>query len=201
MNAELKDLLYQMLETELGGVQVYRTALECVVNEDLQDEWNRYLQQTERHVQVMRQLLGAVNLDPDADSPGRAVVRHIGESLVQAMRLAQASGAEPEAAERVACECVVLAETKDHQNWHLLSRVAERADSDAKDALTAACDAVEDQEDEHLYHSRGWCRELWIQALGLPAVLPPPEEERQVKTALGAAHAEQAREDMLQAAP
>ena len=37
---------------------------------------------------------------------------------------------------------------------------------------------VEEQEDEHLYPSTGWGRELWIASLGLPAVLPPPEEEK-----------------------
>ena len=45
------------------------------------------------------------------------------------------------------------------------------------------------QEDEHLYHTTGWSRELWIEALGMPAVLPPPEEEKDVKTAIGAARA------------
>ncbi len=42
--------------------------------------------------------------------------------------------------------------------------------------LKAAFEEVEDQEDEHLYHSTGRARELWIESLGLPAVLPPPEE-------------------------
>ena len=31
----------------------------------------------------------------------------------------------------------------------------------------------------------------------MPAVLPPPEEEKKVVTAIGAARAEQAREEML----
>ena len=39
MNDQVKELLYQMLETELGGVEVYTTALECVSNEDLEEEW------------------------------------------------------------------------------------------------------------------------------------------------------------------
>ena len=73
----------------------------------------------------------------------------------------------------------------------------QNAKGDAKKAMTAACEEVEDQEDEHLYHSKGWCRELWIQSLGMPAVLPPPEEEKGVKTAIGAARAEKAREEML----
>jgi hypothetical protein len=197
MNEQLKELLYQMLETELGGVQVYKTALECVVNDELEEEWTKYLAQTERHVEVMQQLLTTLGLDLEAQTPGRQVVRHIGESLVQAMQIALAGGDKPEAAELVACECVVFAETKDHLNWELLSKFMQKCGDTEKQALATAVKEVEDQEDEHIYHSKGWCRELWIQSLGMPAVLPPPEEERKVKTALGAAHAEKAREEML----
>jgi len=39
-------------------------------------------------------------------------------------------------------------------------------------------------------------RELWIESLGMKAVLPPPEEQREVKTAIGAARAKQARSEM-----
>ena len=127
----------------------------------------------------MRELFSKLGLDPEVQTPGRQVVQHIGESLVQAMQMALASGGEPEAAELVACECVVLAETKDHLNWELLSKYAEKAKGDEKKAMTAACEEVEEQEDEHIYHSKGWCRELWIQSLGMPAVLPPPEEEKE----------------------
>jgi rubrerythrin len=197
MKDQVKELLYQMLETELGGVQVYTTALECVVNGDLEEEWTKYLEQTERHVEVMRELFSKLGLDPEAQTPGRQVVRHIGASLVQAMQMALSSGGEPEAAELVACECVVLAETKDHSNWELLSKYAKKAKGDEKKAMTTACEEVEEQEDEHIYHSKGWCRELWIQSLGMPSVLPPPEEEKHVKTAIGAARAEKAREEML----
>jgi len=63
--------------------------------------------------------------------------------------------------------------------------------------LKKAHEEVEEEEDEHLYHSMGWARELSIQALGMPAVLPPPEEEKHVKTAIGAARAKQARSEML----
>lgn len=33
--------------------------------------------------------------------------------------------------------------------------------------------------------------------LGMPAVLPPPEEKKEVKTAIGAARAKKARKEML----
>src|SRR5688572_26620885 len=94
----LNELLYQMLETEMGGVQVYRTAIRCAQNEDLKKEWKKYLDQTENHVKVVRGLFDQMGLDPEADTPGREVVRHIGRSLVKAMEMALAS-AEPEAAQ------------------------------------------------------------------------------------------------------
>jgi hypothetical protein len=105
--------------------------------------------------------------------------------------------AKPEAAELVAAECVVHAETKDHANWELIGTLAEKLKGDEARVLKEAYEQVEEQEDMHLYHTMGWSRELWIQALGFPAVLPPPEEEKQVTTAIGAARAKQARSDML----
>jgi rubrerythrin len=193
---QLNELLYQALETEMGGVQIYTTALKCVVNSDLKKEWEEYLGQTQNHVRVVRDLLGRLELDPEAQTPGRQVVKHIGESLVEAMEMALREG-NRQAAEIVAAECVVLAETKDHLNWELIGEAAKKLKGETAQALKKAHDEVEDEEDEHLYHTAGWCREMWIEALGMPAVLPPPEEEKEVKTAIGAARAKQARQEML----
>jgi rubrerythrin len=195
-NEQLRQLLYEALETEMGGVQVYKTAIRCAVNDELKEEWEEYLEQTQKHERIVRELLGKFNLDPDADSPGRKIVRHIGESLVKAMEMALESG-KPEAAQIVAAECVVEAETKDHLNWELIYQVAEKTEGEEGKSLKEAHEQVEEEEDEHLYHSTGWARELWIESLGLPAVIPPPEEEKHVKTAIGAARAKQSREDML----
>ena len=96
-----------------------------------------------------------------------------------------------DAAQIVAAECIALAETKDHLNWQLMGRLAKKLTGDEAKALKAAHEEVEDEEDEHLYHTKGWGRELWIAALGMPAVLPPPEEEKDVKTAIGAERAKQ----------
>jgi hypothetical protein len=193
---KLEALLYEALETELGGVQVYTTALRCVQNEELKEEWEEYLEQTQNHVSIMENTLKAFDLDPETQTPGRKVVRHIGESLVKAMEMALEAG-DPNAAEIVAAECVVLAETKDHLNWELMGESAKKLKGEAAKALKSAYEEVEDEEDEHLYHTTGWTRELWIQSLGMPAVLPPPEEEKDVKTAIGAARAKSARSQML----
>ena len=189
---QIQELLYQALETEKGGVEVYKTALRCALNEDLKEEWERYLEETQNHVQVVSDMLNEMELDVDAESPGRKVVRHIGQSLVQAMEMALNEG-PPEAAQLVACECVVHAETKDHLNWELIGELAANSDGDAADLLQDAYDIVEDEEDEHLYHTQGWARELWIDSLGLEAVLPPPEEVEDVETAIEAAEAKNAR--------
>ena len=186
------DLLYQALETEKGGVQVYVTALRCAVNKDLREEWNKYLEQTKNHVQILSDVLNALELDPDAETPGRKVVRYIGTSLVKAMEMALRS-TDPQSAQIVAAECVVFAETKDHLNWELLGELAKNADEVEAELIMPAYQQVEEEEDEHLYHTQGWTRELWIEALGMPAVLPPPEEERDVTTAEDAAKAKKAR--------
>lgn len=194
--SQLVDLLYQSLETEQGGIKVYETAIRCAVNPDLRKEWEAYLDETRRHAQELLAVFADLGLDPDLRPPGREVVGGIGAALVTAMQKAQAAGT-PEQAELVACECVVLAETKDHSNWELLGKVVEKTGKTKAGRLAQAVANVEAEEDHHLYHTKGWCRELWIQALGYPAVLPPPEEVRQVETAIGASRAEQARESYL----
>jgi rubrerythrin len=193
---QVHELLYQALETEIGGVQVYENAIECAVQPELKEEWEKYLDQTKNHERILREVFETFGLNTEKQTPGRQIVRHQGQSLVKAMRMAKESGPR-EAAQIVAAECVVLAETKDHMNWELIGQVAKKMTGDEAKALRAAHEEVEEQEDEHLYHTTGWTRELWIESLGLPAVLPPPEEEKDVKTAIGAARAKQQRSEML----
>ena len=194
-DTQVRELLYQALETEIGGVQVYETALRCVQNEDLKKEWEEYLDQTKNHVTIVEDILTKLDLDPDEETPGRKVVRTIGESLVESMELALAEG-EPGAAQLAAAEAVVLAETKDHHNWHLIGEVSKKVKGEVAKLLKEAYDEVEHEEDEHYYHTKGWARELWIESLGMKAVLPPPEEVKKVETAIGAARAEKARTKM-----
>jgi rubrerythrin len=190
------ELLYQALETELGGVQVYEAAVACAVNEELEKEWREYLEQTRNHVQIVTDLLKDLGLDPNHETPGRQIVREKAATLVKSMQSAQSAG-DPSAAQLVAAEAVVDAETKDHQNWELIGLLAEEMTGDTAQALKNAHAEVEEEEDEHLYHTMGWARELWIESLGMAAVLPPPEEEKDVKTAIGAARAKLARKRML----
>jgi len=194
----INDLLYQALETELGGMDIYKKAISCAVNKDLKKEWKSYLEETMHHRDVLMTLFSELDLDPEVMTPSRDVARHLGESLIAAMDMAKASG-DPLTAQLVAAECVVLAETKDHANWEMIGFVSEKTSGKKATLLKQAYDEVEEDEDHHLYHTQGWKRELWIETLGFPALVPPPEETKEVESAIGAARAKNAREKMLSA--
>ena len=195
--AQLERLLHEALETEMGTAEVYRMALMCASHEVLCEEWQRYLEEAEQHVATLRDVFEVLDLDADTETPGRQVARSFGTSLVKVMQLALEKRPRA-AAEIVAAECVLHAETKDHLCWQLIGIVLKEANlpDELQDALRDAYRMVEGQEDEHLYHTMGWARELWIHSLGLHAVLPPPEEAREVRSAVAAARARKARKEL-----
>jgi len=188
----VKELILQSLEHEKGGVKLYEAALKCAQNEELKEEWEKYHLQTERHVQVLQDVCMQMQLDPEEQTPGRKIVHDMGAALVAAIEAAAGAG-DPAQAECVAAECIVLAEEKDHSNWQLIGEVAKKMTGAEGKALKEAHQEVEDQEDEHYYHAKGWLRELSMKCLGMKAVLPPPEEKKHVKTAIGQARAEASR--------
>ena len=91
----------------------------------------------------------------------------------------------------------MLAESKDHANWELIEELSKKETGDTAKVLKKAHEEVMEEEKEHLFHTTGWGRELWIDSMGMPAVLPPPEEEKDVKTQIGAARAKHARAKMV----
>ncbi len=192
VSAQLKELLLQSLVHERGGVLIYQRALECVRNADLREEWSKYLEQTQKHVSVLTSVCASLGLDPEEMTPGCRIIQHNGKALVVAMEMALVEG-DAAAAELVACDSVLLAETKDHANWELIGEAAKSLREPGAEALRNAYAQIEEEEDEHLYHSQGWGRELWLSSLGLKAVLPPPEEKRDVKSASEAERARKSR--------
>jgi hypothetical protein len=190
------DFVCQALETERGGVLVYETAIRCAENEELAEEWRKYLEETREHVARYTEIAETLGIDPATETPGVQIARLNGRSLVDLMEHALEAG-DPEAAQLVAAECVVIAETKCQLNWQLVGELGTKGKGPKAKELTQAYEEVMEQENEHLFHTRGWARELWIERLGMPGVLPPPEEEKDVKTAIGAERAKNAREEML----
>jgi len=162
-NGRVEELL-QSLEHEMGGEKIYKTALSCVLNPDLKLEWTKYLDETRQHVSALKSICHALSIDPSRETRGRSVVRRVGAALEEAIKLSLSAG-DPAAAELVASECVVLAETKGHLDWELLGKCAEHMDWTAAKAITSVSREIEDPKDEHLYHSKGFCRELWLRYL------------------------------------
>ena len=194
--SHLDELLYQAIETELGGEQLYEAAIDNTVNPDLRSEWEKYLDETRTHQEILGRVFEAAGLDIDAETPGRKIVRQKAEGLLKAVRDAGQTG-DAKIGELVAAESVVEAESKDHQNWELLGRMVEHLDGDLARVLSEAYEEVADQEAHHLFHTMGWARELWLDFLGVPAALPPPEEEKKVATQIGAGRAEHERDDYI----
>jgi ferritin-like metal-binding protein YciE len=191
----VKELLLQALEHERGGVKIYETALKCVVNEDLKEEWEKYLEETEHHVEILQNVFSQMQLDAEEESPGRKITRDKGAALVASMESALGTG-DKEMAQCVAAEAVTEAELVDHFNWELIGEVSKKMTGAEGKALKEAYSEVEDQEDEHFYHSKGWLRELSLESLGLKAVMPPPEERKDVHSAIGASRAKAERTKM-----
>ena len=139
-----------------GGIQVYRTAIRCAQNEDLKEEWEKYLEQTENHERILQDVCTSFGLDPNKETPGRLVVRHIGQSLVKAMEMALKSG-PPEAAELVAASASSI--PNQATNWELTAG--------HREALRDSKKVLKDPHDDagsgirHL-SPRGRARELWI---------------------------------------
>ena len=177
LNTRMKELLLQSLEHERGGELLYDTALECVVNEDLEETWEDFLEHTERHVEILTEACEALGIDPDEMTPGRQIVQNNGNAMVMAMKTALKAG-DPAAAQLVASDCVMLAETRDQFNWELIGECARKLTGEEHSVLMNAYEEVQYDEEEHLSQAQGWCRELWYESLGLDAVLPPPEHAR-----------------------
>lgn len=188
--AQLEQLVLQSLEHERGGVKLYEAALECAISPELREEWHRYLTETRGHVLALEHVCKALGIDAEQKTAGQAVARHLASAMVLAIEMARSAGA-PEAAQLVAAEQIVLAETKDHLDWELLGQCAGHLPPEQAKVLLEAYEQIAGQEDEHLYCTKSRCRELWRQWLGLPGA-----SHSQVRFAgeLAAAQAEQAAE-------
>ena len=81
---QLKELLLQSLEHERGGVKIYQAALKCATNEDLKEEWEKYLEQTQHHVQVLTELCTVLQLNPQEQTPGSRILHKMGAALATA---------------------------------------------------------------------------------------------------------------------
>ncbi|AOK31454.1 hypothetical protein WS67_08300 [Burkholderia singularis] len=185
----VRELLYQTLETALCGAAIYAAALECAGRTALRDEWTKRHAQTQVHQQVLLSVFEALGLDPMAQTRGRTAVSACCRALFEVVAYARRSK-EPAMAQLIAAECVMLAEAKDRQNWALIGFAADALSGAVAKVLKDAYASIWADEARHLYHAKGWARELWIESMGFEPMLPPPEERETAEFASAAARAQ-----------
>ncbi len=193
---QFHELLYQAFETARWSVKVYETALQCVENDDLEKAWRDHFDGSRRQERALQEVFKTLALDESAMTRGSDRIGSLGRRLVEAMEEALKDGNSANA-EIVAAECVVEIEAKAALYWDVIGERAKRLVGVEGAAVKAAHAEVVGEQQKRLYYTTGWVRELWISALGMPAVLPPPEHERRVTSAIGAARARQSRAEML----
>src|SRR5439155_23749138 len=80
--------------------------------------------------------------------PAEIYTLSLHDALPISMERALAAG-DQASAEIVACECVVIAETKDHLDWQLIGEAAKRLSGTEGEALKQAHEEVEERSEEH----------------------------------------------------
>jgi rubrerythrin len=177
----LLDKLSEFLMVEQGGLQLYRVVAARAVTPELQQRYLAFGQETARHREVLTRLIQQLGGDPSYVSPTARLAQVKTEKLLETCLISDGlSVAELEAND---LENVLLAETKDHADWSLLSQLTQQAqlagDAEVRQAVEQAVAEVESEEDEHLE----WARQT-LAGLGLALVLegpaPPPERWQQI---------------------
>src|ERR1700738_1684102 len=78
----LKDFLSEMLAVEIGGVKLYKKALNELQHSENEEKLNEFLLQTERHVELCTEMLRTVGSDSNYRSPGAQAAEHKAEGLI-----------------------------------------------------------------------------------------------------------------------
>lgn len=163
---QVAELLLQSLERQKCAILVFETARKCAVDREFLDELAEGLKTARHGVEVLTEGLFSLGMDPDRCTPGRKVARELSEALVEAMDKASSKGPS-QAAQLVASECITLAENQKCLDWALIGKCAENAEGDSAPRLQAMCAAVTAEEACRLHYFHGWCRQLWMEALGV----------------------------------
>jgi ferritin-like metal-binding protein YciE len=144
------DLLSGMLTHERCGVHLYRTVASRSHNPMLKARYMQFGEETEHHVEVLERLVTRMGGNPSYISAQARAVEGMDSKLVESTYIGTGS-LDLLTAEMAMLDAVFLAETMCHTNWQLLAKLTGALPEGAtRDAMKAAVDEVEDQEDKHL---------------------------------------------------
>ncbi|HVN29109.1 MAG TPA: DUF892 family protein [Candidatus Binataceae bacterium] len=140
----MNDFLSEMLAVEEGGEKLYAKALEELAHDDLRDKLEEFHEETQRHIELVREMMQSAGIDDSHKSPTAEAAEQKAEGLLSVE-------VEDHLKDLNNIENLVLAETKDHWDWEMLNSIAGRIeDADLKDVVRDALAEVFKQEREHL---------------------------------------------------
>jgi rubrerythrin len=144
------DLLSDMLAHERCGAQLYRSVAQRTNNPVLEERYRHFGEETVEHVAALERLITELGGDPAYVSPAARATEKAGTALLESTFLL-AGSVDLMTLELVMLDAVLLAEAKDHANWSCLAAMVDDLPGGlVREALDAAVNEMEVQEDEHL---------------------------------------------------
>ncbi len=143
-HTKMIEFLSGMLAVEKGGVTLYEKALNDLMDEDLREQLDEFLEQTRRHVELCEEMLeraggSAAESTPTAEA---AEAKASGLMSVEVPR---------EMTDFNNIQNLVLAETVDNWNWDRLSEMSKMVkDRELRSAIGRAVREVARQERRHV---------------------------------------------------
>src|SRR5215207_1201630 len=196
------DKLSEFLMVEQCGFALYKVVASRSTTPELKQKYEEFGRETAHHRVVLVPLIERLGGDPSYISPPARIAQFKAAKLLESA-LAVDGLSQPEI-EMNDLENVLLAETKDHADWHLLNEIAKQMANpsmmeklqdatkqalgmmpsgvsmvDVQQAIQTAVDEVEDEEDEHLSWARDRLTRMCLEmAMNGPA--PSPERWQRV---------------------
>lgn len=183
----LHDFLSEMHAVEQGGEKLYRKALDQLEHDELRRQLERFHEQTERHVELCIEMMRAAGIEQDYMSPTAKAAEQKAEGLLSTEVEADLAQAPPVISAREGSERdfnqltslrdqnnienLVLAETKDHWNWEMLSSIAGKIrERELKNVVRKAVSEVRKQERDHLKWAQDTLSKLAMEKAQQPDV-------------------------------
>lgn len=151
----VNDYLSAVLTHERCGRHLYRSVAGRTNNPMLKRKYEEFGDETERHVEILEQLITGLGGNPNYVSPSARAVEGMDSRILESTFML-AGSLDVMTQELAMLDGVLVAEAVDQGNWSTLAQLAEQLpDGEAKTGLTAAVGMVQPQEEEHLT----WARE------------------------------------------
>src|SRR5215216_4005515 len=121
------DKLSEFLMVEQCGFELYKVEASRSTTPELKQKYDEFGRETAHHREVLIRLIERLGGDPSYVSPTARVAQFKAAKLLESSSCI--AGLSQQEIEMNDLENVLLAETKDHADWHLLREIAKQMSS------------------------------------------------------------------------